>query len=76
MCRNLIALYAVSLAVSCLVGLAVANRILMAVDVQQEAARRRVREDVTREAAWLVADSAQRGLVFERDGGAYVAERN
>jgi len=76
MCRNLWTLWALSVAFGCLVGLAVANRILLALDAQQEAARRRTEEDVTRETAWLVADSARNGIVFERDGGAYVAERN
>ena len=78
MCRNLWTLYALSLGLSALVCLAVANEMLRRVDAQQEASRRRLREDVTRETQWLISDSAQRGLVFERDGGAmsYLPERN
>ena len=75
MCRNLWTLWALSVAAGCLIGLAVANEALRRLDAQQ-AARRRTEEDDTRETAWLVADSAQGYLVFERDGGAYVAERN
>ena len=88
MCRNLMTLRVLSVAAGCLVGLSIANRILMATERQQEAARRRVEEDVTREtalrdeAAWLIFDSVcgqgrnSTPIVFERDGGAFMAERN
>ena len=92
MCRNLWTLYALSLGLSALVCLAVANEVLRRVDAQHSAARKRLREDVTRElrrrqiadacgqaeTQWLIADSARRGLVVERDYGAmsYLPERN
>jgi len=107
MCRNLWTLWALSVAFGCMVGLAVANRILMATEGQQERARRRVEDDaldsaidevnasiaewnqredassaLRDEAAWLIFDSVcgqgrnSTPIVFERDGGAFMAERN
>ena len=65
-------LYACSLAAGALVCLAVANRILMALDDAHSAARealeKRCRTALRDETAWLIRDAAGKGLIFERDG--------
>ena len=70
-CRALVTLYALSLAVGCLVGLAVANRWLAALGAERERAMSR---DI--ETDWLIRDAAEKGLVFERDAGATAWSQN
>ena len=59
-------------AFNAMVWLAIANEVLRRADGPQGRSR------VTRETRWLIADTAQRGLVVERDGGssAWISERN
>ena len=67
-CRAYWTLVALSVAFGALVTLALANRLLSALDAQREDERRaltRVTSDM--ETAWLIRDSAEKGYVFERD---------
>ena len=58
-------------AFNAMVWLTIANEVLRRADGPQGRSR------VTRETRWLIADTAQRGLVVERDdGAAFMAERN
>ena len=66
-CRTLLTMYALSLAFGCMLGLVIANRILMALDDERRRAREAMPRDI--ETDWLVADTAEHPLVFERDGG-------
>ena len=68
LCRGWFTFYALSAAFIALTALAVANQLLAALDDEQEAARRRAQEDVTRELQYLIRDTAEKGIVFERDG--------
>ena len=70
-CRAILTLYALSLAVGCLAGLALANRWLAALDAERERAMSR---DI--ETDWLIRDAAEKGLVFERDAGATAWSQN
>jgi len=70
-CRAILTLYVLSVAVGCLVGLAVANRWLAALDAERERAMSR---DI--ETDWLIRDAAEKGLVFERDAGATAWSQN
>ena len=64
MCRAYWTILALSVAVGALVTLALANRLLAALDEQREEERRNA---LSAETAWLIRDTAEKGLVFERD---------
>ena len=67
-CRLALTLFFFPLAFGCLLGYAIANSLIVAL----EDARRQRREDaVTRETAWLIRDTHERGPVIETvyDGG-------
>jgi len=72
-CRAILTLYALSLAVGCLAGLALANRWLAVLDAERERERRK---SLTAERDWLIRDTAEKGLVFERDAGATAWSQN
>ena len=68
-CRAYWTLVALSVAFGALVTLALANRLLSALDAQREDERRgvtRVTRPSDMETAWLIRDSAEKGYVFER----------
>ena len=96
-CRAILTLYVLSLAVGCLVGLALANRWLAALDDERRRAReereetheemvkrllgpnylsRQQQQSLTAESDWLIRDTAEKGLVFERDAGATAWSQN
>ena len=56
-----------------MLGLVIANRLLMALEDNRVASRRVLEEEcriaLRDETAWLIRDGAEKGLVFERDGG-------
>ena len=56
-----------------MLGLMVANRILIALEDERAATRSTLEEErriaLRDETAWLIRDGAEKGLVFERDGG-------
>ena len=56
-----------------MLGLVVANRILIALEDERAATRSTLEEErriaLRDETAWLIRDGAEKGLVFERDGG-------
>ena len=71
--RCYLTLCAMGLAFGCLVGLVIANRLLLAADGLYGPARS-TREEERRKAlkaeeAWLIRGTAEKGYVFERDWG-------
>ena len=62
---------ALSVGFGALVTLALANRLLMALDDDCAASRAALdgerRNALSAETAWLIRDTAEKGLVFERD---------
>ena len=72
-CRTLLTMYVLSLAIGCVIVLAVANEALRRLDAERERERRKA---LKAESDWLIRDTAEHGLVFERDGGEMVWSMN
>ena len=72
-CRTILAMYALSLAFGCMLGLVIANRMLMALDDEHSRARKALSRDMKAESDWLIRDTAGSAtIVFERDGGVMI----
>ena len=76
-CRTYWTLVALSVAIGCVIVLAVANEALRRLDAERENRRKalaeeRMSRDMKAESDWLIRDTAEHGLVFERDGGEMV----
>ena len=56
-----------------MLGLVIANRLLMALDDERAASRKALEEERRKalkdETNWLIRDTAEKGYVFERDWG-------
>ena len=84
-CRAYLALCALSLAFGCMVGLVVANRLLLALDDAQGRSRRGATDVLRQETQWPMTGGPQRddfqhrgNIEYPNDGGAtaYISERN
>jgi len=64
-CRTLLTMYVLSLAIGCVIVLAVANEALRRLDAERENRRQALKA----ESDWLIRDTAEKGLIFERDRG-------
>src|SRR3990167_9499486 len=76
-CRNWLLLSALSLSIGAMLGLVVANRLLMALDDERAASRKALEEErriaLREETAWLLRDSVQHPVIeYVADGGASV----
>jgi len=75
--RCYLTLYGLSLALGCLIGLVLANRLLMALDDERGVSRKALEEErrttLRDETAWLIRDSVQHPVIeYVADGGASV----
>ena len=80
-CRTILTLFFAPLAFGCLVGIAIANSWLTAIEDAQRERRERVTRDTeagNMEVRWFIWEGAQNGQVIEwiADGGMTVNTRN